>query len=144
MLSVRVASLARRRGAVAAALYLVTLGVIVFWPVHLERRVDFLYDCLYAVVPAAAAVDLDVIANVVFLIPFGVLLARLLPGHPWLLLGIAWTVPLLVEIAQGVFLPGRTSSAIDVAANTLGGVMGAIGVGIRRRYVTRRDTRRMS
>ncbi|MDQ1123242.1 VanZ family protein [Microbacterium trichothecenolyticum] len=126
----------------AAGVYLVVLGAVVLWPVHLEQYLGFVYETLYGVVPTAASVDIDFLLNIVFFVPFGVLLARVLPRRPWLLLAIAWVVPLLVEIAQGVFLPGRTSSAIDVFANTLGGIGGAVAVGARRRFLTRRSTRR--
>ncbi|WP_295852927.1 VanZ family protein [uncultured Microbacterium sp.] len=124
-----------------AVFYLVALGVILLWPDHLDRHADGAYAILYALFPGATSGTLDFGLNVVLFLPFGVLLATLLRGHPWRLLGIAWVVPLLVEIFQGVFLPGRTSSAVDVVANTLGGVIGAVSTVVVRRYLTRRRTR---
>jgi glycopeptide antibiotics resistance protein len=38
-----------------------------------------------------------------------------------------------VELAQGLLLPGRTASTVDIAANTLGGLLGALFVLVLRR-----------
>lgn len=127
---------------IVAAVYLVALGIILLWPDHLDRHAGAAYALLYRLFPGATGETMDFGLNVVLFIPFGVVLSAILRGHPWRLLGIAWVVPLLVEIVQGVFLPGRTSSALDVAANTLGGLIGAVSAVVAGRLLTRFHTRR--
>lgn len=119
--------------AVSSSVYLVALAVVLFWPEHIDSGAGPLYDVLLRVAPAAFAFGVDPTLNVVMMVPFGMILAAALPGRPLVILGAAWVVPLLAEIAQGLFLPGRTSSAVDVAANTLGGVLGAAGFATVRR-----------
>lgn len=126
---------ARARGiaTVLATGYLVALALLLFWPVHVDADAGPFYAALLRIAPAAFPLGVDPTLNVVALVPFGVILACVFPGRPFVILGLAWVVPLLVEIAQGVFLPGRTSSAVDVAANTVGGVIGAVGLSVARR-----------
>lgn len=127
---------------IVAAVYLVALGIILLWPDHLDRHAGAAYALLYRLFPGATGETMDFGLNVVLFMPFGVVLSAILRGHPWRLLGIAWVVPLLVEIVQGAFLPGRTSSALDVAANTLGGLIGAVSAVVAGRLLTRFHTRR--
>ncbi len=122
---------------IVAAVYLVALGIILLWPDHLDRHAGAAYALLYRLFPGATGETMDFGLNVVLFMPFGVVLSAILRGHPWRLLGIAWVVPLLVEIVQGVFLPGRTSSALDVAANTLGGLIGAVSAVVAGRLLHR-------
>jgi hypothetical protein len=77
--------------------------------------------------PALAWFDyraLEGISNVLLFVPLGVIATALVSR--W------WTVPLatlvlssLVEIAQSLFLPERTGSVVDVAANAAGATLGA-------------------
>jgi glycopeptide antibiotics resistance protein len=124
--------------AVSASVYLVVLAAVLFWPQHIDSQAGPLYDVLLRVVPAAFPFGIDPTLNVVMMVPFGVILATVLPRQPLVILGVAWVVPLMAEIAQGLFLPGRTSSAVDVAANTLGGILGAAGLATLRRLTRRR------
>ena len=118
--------------AVLASGYLVLLAVVMFWPEHIDANAGPVYEAMVRLAPAAFPFGVDATLNVVMMVPFGMILATVLPGRPFVLLGVAWVVPLSAEIAQGLFLPGRTSSAVDVAANTLGGVIGAAGLaGVR-------------
>ena len=133
---------ARRLGIALAAAYLAALAVLTLWPEHIDAAAGPLYAALAQAMPAAFPLGVETTLNVVLLVPFGVILGIVLPGRPFVILGLAWVVPLLIEIAQGVFLPGRTSSAIDVAANTLGGVIGAMGVSTARRLSRRFRCRR--
>jgi len=126
--------------AVTAA-YLVALGIVLLWPDHIDRNAGAAYAVLYAVFPGATATAMDFGLNVVLFLPFGALLATILRGHPWVLAGVAWVVPLFVELFQGVFLPGRTSSVLDVAANTLGGLIGAALTAALRRAIAHRHAR---
>jgi glycopeptide antibiotics resistance protein len=43
-----------------------------------------------------------------------------------------------VELFQGVVLSSRTASYVDIVANTLGGLIGAVGVLVGRRLAARR------
>lgn len=129
----------RRLSIAAGTGYLVAVALVVFWPEHVDSCLGPLYRVLAHAVPAAFPFGVETTLNVVLFVPFGVILSATLPGRPFVILGLAWVVPLLIEIAQGVFLAGRTSSAIDVAANTVGGVLGAMGVS-----ATRRLSRRLS
>lgn len=113
--------------------YLVSLTMIVFWPHHVDSSAGALYAFLLRIAPAAFPFGVETTLNVVLLVPFGWILPALIPGRPFVILGLAWAVPLLIEIGQGVFLPGRTSSAIDVAANTVGGLLGALSFTFVRR-----------
>lgn len=132
----------RARGRVLAtglaSVYLVVLAAVLFWPQHIDSQAGALYDVLLRVAPAAFPFGIDPTLNVVMMVPFGAILATVLPGRPLVILGVAWVVPLIAEIAQGLFLPGRTSSAVDVAANTLGGILGAAGLATVRRLTRRR------
>ncbi|MDZ5145820.1 VanZ family protein [Microbacterium testaceum] len=133
----------RRRVATAvAAAYLAALGIIVLWPDHLDRNTGAAYAVLYDLLPAVTPRTMDFGLNIVLFIPFGIVLGALLHGHPWRVVGIAWLVPLLVEIVQGLFLPGRTSSAADVVANAVGGLVGAFAMTATRRILLHRRTRR--
>lgn len=135
---------ARARGpaTVLATGYVVVLALLLLWPDHVEADAGPVYAALLQIAPAAFPFGVDPTLNVVLFVPFGVILASVLPGRPFVILGVAWVVPLLVEIAQGVFLPGRTSSVVDVAANTVGGVIGAVGLSVARRLHRRRTPHR--
>jgi hypothetical protein len=133
---------ARGLAIVLATGYLVALALLMFWPEHVDAGAGPLYATLLRIAPAAFPFGVDPTLNVVLLIPFGMILASMFPGRPFVILGLAWVVPLLVEISQGVFLPGRTSSAVDVAANTVGGLIGAVGLSVARRLHRTRTPRR--
>lgn len=128
--------------ATLASGYLVVLTLIVLWPHHVDSGAGPLYAVLLEYAPAAFPLGVEVTLNVVLLIPFGMILSTVLPGRPFIVLGLAWVIPLMIEIAQALFLPGRTSSAIDVAANTVGGVIGAAVIGLGRRLRRHGSARR--
>ena len=63
--------------------------------------------------------------NVVMFVPLSLLGAFLFERwgtYHWFLIGLAATV--LIEMVQGMFLPTRTSSSLDVIANTIGSMTG--------------------
>jgi glycopeptide antibiotics resistance protein len=79
---------------------------------------------------------LDIVENVVMFLPFGFGWAWL--SHSWgwqkwrsvlvaLLASAGFS--LLVEVLQ-LFIPQRVSSMIDVGTNSLGGLLGAVGLGL--------------
>lgn len=76
---------------------------------------------------------LEFTANIAMFIPLGFLIALVLPRRAW------WASLLLIpfvsgaiEVAQYLLLSERFASGLDVAANTIGGYLGAVvAVGIR-------------
>lgn len=74
-------------------------------------------------------VRLELIANVLMVIPVGALGALAFPRLRWQdWTAYAFVGALAVEIAQGLLLPERQMSATDVVANTLGAALGALVV----------------
>ena len=81
---------------------------------------------------------LEVLANVAIVAPvgmLGVLASRTLRWQDWT--AYAFVGALGVELVQGLLLPSREMSAVDVVANTAGAASGAL-VGQVVRWVTRR------
>lgn len=69
-------------------------------------------------------------ANVVMFVPYGALLAVLLPtGRRWLAVVVPALTSVLVEVVQLVALPQRFASGWDVVANTSGAAVGVLLVG---------------
>ncbi len=69
-------------------------------------------------------------ANVVMFVPYGALLALLLPtGRRWLAVVVPALTSVVVETVQLVALPQRFPSGWDVVANTAGAVVGVMLVG---------------
>lgn len=133
----------RHRFAVGTSVtYLVALAVVVFWPEHVDAWAAARYPRLVRHAPPLFPFGVDATLNVILFVPFGVLLHRVLPRRLLSAIGLAWATSLLVEIAQGLFLPGRTSSALDVAANTVGAILGyaAMRIVAWRRRPTARAT----
>lgn len=79
----------------------------------------------------------DVVGNVLLFVPVGVALAGLSRARHlgWLLLttvGLAATLSISVELVQRL-IPGRTTDIDDVIFNTLGALLGALGLVLYRR-----------
>jgi glycopeptide antibiotics resistance protein len=69
------------------------------------------------------------VMNVLLFVPLGVLGALGRPGWTmwrWAAVGVA--LSLAIEVVQGLLLPARDASVLDVAMNALGVVVGAAGV----------------
>lgn len=115
-----------------ALLYVLAVSFIVFWPVHvdsgesgetLRRLLEAGYSAGWLPTWFGYA-QVEWLSNVVMLMPGGFLFLLLLhPRRTWLvpLGGLAAT--LFIESVQH-FMPGRTSSLLDVLANFLGCVIG--------------------
>ncbi len=76
----------------------------------------------------------EFLCNVVILAPVSLLGSLIWPRTTWR----DWTaytfvIAGLVELTQGLVLPGRTASYVDITANTLGGLVGAVLVLLSRR-----------
>ncbi len=119
----------RRRFVIGVlAVYAVGLAFAVFWPEHIDRDAGAAYALLRRLIPAATYPRVEFLLNIVLFVPLGALLATLVRRRRVAVIGLAWLVSLTIEIVQGTLLPGRTSSALDVAANTLGAVVGVLCV----------------
>lgn len=122
-----------RAGALLTA-YLGALALIAFWP----RKVDSAFISPFRRVVLHFGGDaalfwniynvVEVTANVLLFVPIGLLATRLLRGRgaglKIALLGLAASTA--IEVGQGLFLGGRTSSITDIVANGLGAALGAL------------------
>ena len=118
---------------VEIAAYASALVAIGLWPSHVDQNVDIFtfppIDWLVTHVGLTVHQAYELVeftANVLLYVPFGLLLARLVPDARWLWIIAAGLITSGVfELAQGAALPGRTASPRDVVANTLGAAIGA-------------------
>ncbi len=129
----------------AAAIYGLTLVFIATWPSHIDENINSLDSppgtwLIDLGLPPNRAYELvEASANVVLFIPFGALLMLGSLRMTWLrTTAVAFVVSIGIELFQGVALPGRTASLRDVLNNTLGAIIGALGVVVWRRYARRR------
>lgn len=122
----------RLAGYMLLGVYIVTIGLVVFWPVHVDDN------------PSGELVKtflrtghnqgwlplwfsyktVEWLSNVLMFTPGGFLLTLLLRNRTrrWVpLLALATTA--CIEFTQ-LWMPGRTSSLWDIVANTLGGTLG--------------------
>lgn len=113
-------------------IYMLVLGFIVLWPTHIDDNAagGFVDELMrrghaqgwlplwftYAV--------LEWVSNIIMFLPFGFLLFFLLPKRlrSWVVL-CGFGVTCCIEGLQ-LFMPGRTSSWLDILANTLGALGG--------------------
>ncbi|GAB3991773.1 hypothetical protein GCM10028771_12670 [Nocardioides marmoraquaticus] len=89
----------------------------------------------------------EVVANVLLVVPVGLLGVAALRRSRWQ----DWAVygfvgALTVELGQGLLLPDRSASGVDVVANTLGMLLGALAADLlggrgRRRAAVERASR---
>ncbi|MBG0739157.1 VanZ family protein [Paeniglutamicibacter antarcticus] len=131
--------------------YLLVLALIVFWPSHVDKPIDgLLADTLqflhgHGVPGWVDYTFVESAANVLLFIPFGFLVALMLPPRRWwaaVIIGCA--APCCIELAQLLFLSGRTSTLADVAVNTLGAAIGAVIAWLVTRVKRRTRSRRSS
>lgn len=123
------------------AAYLVALALIGYWPTTVDKGLEYQIwsvvgwcswnGCEFISYPL-----IERLANVALFVPFGLLLAGLLPrGHRAWGIAIAVMVSVAIEVGQLLFLPGRYPSASDIITNSLGGTIGVVIVlvlGMRR------------
>lgn len=78
----------------------------------------------------------EFVANALIIVPVSALGSVIWPRSTWRD-WTAWSFLLAasVELAQGLLLPGRTATMVDIVANTLGGLLGAVLVLLVRRVV---------
>lgn len=132
-----------RAALLALAVYLVALALILLWPTPVDRLLPrsiwvVLWHARRAGLEWVTFSAVEITANVLLFVPFGLLMVLVLPARRWWLAPIPpLVVSCLAEIAQRILLPDRVPSLLDVLANTAGALLGvAVGVMIRR---VRRD-----
>ncbi len=121
----------RRVAAMLMAGYVAVVALIVFWPTTEINNASI--GGIWVVLHALGAPrwispgTIEFATNVLLFVPLG-FLGRLiwaeLDWHGWL--GAGLLASATIEIAQSTFLPGRVPSVLDVAANTLGAVLGFV------------------
>lgn len=117
-----------RRAGVLLAGYLVVVAVLAFSPLQ-RRLADGARSLLAETVPATwsgRGVG-EPLANVAFFVPLALLLCLALPRvHPLAVLVGCVLASVGIEVTQAVFLPARTPSVLDVAANSAGALLGVV------------------
>lgn len=125
--------LPRRAALSTLGTYVLVLGLIALWPVPVDQAAsDLLLRSLRKLhrwgVPGWFDYPvLELAANMVLFIPLGALMAWILGRRLWWGgVAVGFTVSVLIELTQLLFLPERFPSLSDVAANTFGAMVGAL------------------
>ena len=124
---------------VALGLYLVFVGIITLDPAPPDTAKNPLVLWVIDVTPLTY-VAVEFLANIAMFVPIGVLVTLL--SHRWWIavaVGIALTCG--IEFTQ-MFLPARFPDVQDIFANTLGAVLGALGVVVWTRFLSVSRARR--
>ena len=136
---------------VGIGLYLLVPAVLTLTPARpdagardFRRAVDALADRLTAGRVEVSVVELEVLANVLLLVPLGLLLAFAAPRLPLsVLLAVAALLSLGIEVLQYLLLPQRVATLVDVLANTGGAAIGlVVAADLRRGVAAWRGRRR--
>jgi hypothetical protein len=137
----------RRTAAELLVAYLAVVGVIVLWPTSevASESVSWLWSGARRL-GAPAAVTPTVVefaTNVLLFVPLGFLGSWLIGQWRWpMWLLVGYLASSAIELAQLFFLPARSTALVDVAANTLGAVLGYTLACGARRGLRRRRARR--
>jgi hypothetical protein len=133
----------RRGEVIALAVYVVALAVALLAPTsgtqsEMASWVADLGRALGLDAETATQDRAEFLCNALILAPVSALGSLAWPRTTWRD-WTAWTfvAALLVELVQGLLLDSRTASWVDVAANTLGGLIGAVVVAAIRPWVIR-------
>mgnify|MGYP002363761133 FL=1 len=124
----------RRWWGVALAVYSVFLALVLLSPGSgaQSTSVGWFADAARAVgVPDrfTTASRAEFVANALILMPVSALGSIVWPRTDWRdWTAWAFVIAASVELFQGLFLPERSATMVDVVANTLGGLLGAIFV----------------
>ena len=107
--------------------YVIALAVIALSPVSPIRGLDLSQELDAAGMGWVTYTQLESFANVVLFIPFGLLIALLVPTRWWWVVVVGLVVVAGgIELGQALFLPGRVPSIGDVLANSKGGAIGVV------------------
>ncbi|SKB07325.1 VanZ family protein [Aeromicrobium choanae] len=117
---------------VLAVLYVVLAAAIGLWPRHVDSGLGVeawpltttIADVLS--VPASRVVDgAEVLANTLFFVPVGAVVAVALPRASVLLaVAAGLAIAVVIELVQGLGPLDRTASLLDVVADVAGAVLG--------------------
>ena len=132
----------RRVVTTALAVYLALVARLTLWPAPAPSStfdlVRAVLDWLSGVGVPLTYAGLESGANVVMFVPFGVLVG-LLVRRSWLVVGLGFALSAGIELAQLLFLPSRVPTVQDVVLNTLGAVLGLLGLRLVQSIVARRE-----
>lgn len=137
----------KRRLLLGLALYCVFVAIVVLLPSasFASRVVLGLADLAGSLgAPAQLTVGYRVEfgLNALMVAPMSALGSLLWPTSNWRdWTAAAFVGSVAVELFQGLFLPQRSATFIDVCANTLGGLIGALGIAVALRVVKHRSRR---
>ncbi|SDQ43962.1 VanZ family protein [Microbacterium sp. cf332] len=120
------------------AAYIVVLAFIAFWPTPVDRDAGPLLRSITAAVPWLTYGRIEFAANIVLFVPFGWCAA--IGWRRWhaVVIPAALAISVVIELAQGALLVERTSSVLDVVANTAGATVGWLIARPWRRVAPRR------
>ena len=122
-----------RRAGIAFVVYVVALALLVLWPTHPEAFLNpelVAATNTFAANPITAWITYPVmngVANVALFVP-ATLLAVLAFGRGWWfpIFAAGAAAAALAELAQWLFLPGRTPDVSDIIAGSIGSLIGAV------------------
>lgn len=127
-----------------ASIVLILLATM--WPTPLDQGFEGAIDKVLAVlhrngIPQWFGYNkLEFTANIAMFVPLGFLVALLLPQRLWwLALLLCPALSVAIELVQAAILDARVSSAMDVAANSLGALVGILVAVAIRALVYERD-----
>lgn len=124
------------RGIRLLVFYGVMLALIAFWPTPVDRGASTFLEAISRAIPWLTYDLIETTANVALFVPFGVLLALVLPLHRGLVVPIAIATTLVIESGQALLLSERTPSMRDIVANVLGAAIGLAIVHLIERRTT--------
>jgi len=117
---------------VMLSVYLVAASLVAFWPTPVDATaapwLTLVFEKLHSDgMPAWVSYNLlEFTMNVVFFIPLTVLLTLLLGRSQWwFAVLVAVSASMAIEVGQLLFVAARFATLQDVAANTLGALVGA-------------------
>lgn len=116
---------------IIAVAYLLALAMIAFWPTPVDRpvsgRLCNVIGWLHAHgMPSFIGYDnIEFGANILLFTPFGYIAAAW-TGKWWHALSTGFAASCIIELGQALILPNRVASLLDILANTMGAVLGAL------------------
>lgn len=118
-------------------LYLVALGLIAFWPTHVDKGARPFLHWVTEMIPWLTYDRMEFTANIALFVPFGAFLTVFL-SRRYLVLPIALATTVCIEVLQSLYGGQRTPDITDVIANFIGALIGLlIVVGIERHRLGR-------
>lgn len=137
---------AARRGTLLGvlALYLIGLAFVGVWPTPVDRPLaGLLKDAIDAVrvhplTSGITYMHVEGAANLLLFVPFGVIVALILPTRRWWLAAVGGALTsAAIETIQYLALSQRHASLGDVLNNTVGALIGAAAIRIIRTHPAR-------